>query len=53
MTNNESAKFLVKLHAEYAKLAEKYGWIAVKEYAEAVAMAIMALSEKEGREDGK
>ena len=52
MTNNECAKFLVELHAEYSKLTDKYGWIALKEYAEAVAMAIMALSEKEGREDG-
>ena len=48
MTNNECAKFLVELHAEYAKLADKYGWVAVNEYSEAVAMAIMALSEKEG-----
>lgn len=53
MTNKECARLLVELHAEYSKLAEKYGWIALKEYAEAVAMAIMALPEKEGREDGK
>ena len=52
MTNNECAKLLVELHAEYSKLAEKYGWLAVGEFAEAVAMAIMALAERSGADNG-
>ena len=52
MANNECAKFLVELHADYFNLAEKYGVPVVFEYAEAVAMAIMALADKEVKEDG-
>ena len=51
MANEECAKFLIKLHTDYAVLADKYGWVAEEKYAEAVAVAIMALEER--KTDGK
>jgi hypothetical protein len=53
MTSEECAKLLIELHSDYQELVGKYGSSVESMYAEAVAMAIMALSEKEGREDGK
>lgn len=46
MENEECAKLLVELHSDYVVLAEKYGWSTDDTYAEAVAMAIMALAER-------
>lgn len=51
MANEECAKLLIQLHADYFELAYKYGQTAEEMYAEAVAMAIMALSER--KTDGK
>ena len=45
MTKNECATWLIELHSEYVSQSEKYGIPTVIEYAEAVAMAIMALAE--------
>ena len=53
MTNNECAKLLIELHSDYISIYEKFKMPVVFEYAEAVAMAIMALAEKEGKEDGR
>lgn len=47
MTNEECAKLLIELHSDYFELANKYGRPVVLEYAEAVAMAIMALAERD------
>ena len=46
MTNNECAKWLIELHSDYFDLAGECGQQVVIEYAEAVAMAIMALAER-------
>ena len=51
MTNEECAKWLIELHSDYFELSGKYGRPVVYEYAEAVAMAIMTLGERE--KDGK
>ena len=51
MANEECAKLLIELHSDYFELAGKYGEPVVTEYAEAVAMAIMALAER--NKDGK
>lgn len=52
MTNEECAKWLVELHAAYFDLNNRYGNPAEPAYAEAVAMAIMSLGERERRTDG-
>jgi hypothetical protein len=46
MTNEECAKWLIQLHSDYFDLAGRYERPVVTEYAEAVAMAIMALAER-------
>ena len=51
MTNEECAKLLIELHSDYFDLTGKYSKPVVTEYAEAVAMAIMALAER--KTDGK
>lgn len=51
MANEECAKLLIELHSAYFELVGKYGQTVVTEYAEAVAMAIMALAER--KTDGK
>ena len=51
MANEECAKLLVELHSDYFNLICKYGHTAEVKYAEAVAMAIMALAER--NKDGK
>jgi hypothetical protein len=51
MANEECAKWLIELYSEYFDLAGKYSKPIVAEYAEAVAMAIMALAER--KTDGK
>lgn len=51
MSNEDCAKWLIELHSGYFELAGKYGQPVVTEYAEAVAMAIMALAER--NKDGK
>ena len=51
MVSEECAKWLIELHSDYFELAGKYGQLVVTEYAEAVAMAIMALAERKA--DGK
>lgn len=51
MANEECAKWLIELYSDYFELAGRYGQPVVTEYAEAVAMAIMALAER--KKDGK
>ncbi len=46
MTNEECAKWLIELHSDYFELSCKYARPVIDEYAEAVAMAIMALERK-------
>ena len=46
MANEECARLLIELHSDYVEMAGKYGQPVVMEYAEAVAMAIMALAER-------
>lgn len=52
MTKSEIANNLVKLHSEYQEVASKYGWSVTAEYSEAVAQAILLLSQtkEEGAE---
>jgi hypothetical protein len=50
MSNEECAKLLIQLHSDYFELAGKYGNPAEEKYAEAVAMAIMAIAERKNDE---
>lgn len=45
MTEKEAGKCLVELFADYERLSSKLGYSTSQKYAEAVSLAIMALSE--------
>lgn len=47
MTEKEAGKCLVELYADYERYSNKLYYSVNKKYAEAVAMAIMALKPKE------
>ena len=47
MNKTEIAKNLVKLHSDYQRITLRYGALTKPEYAEAVAQAILLISQTE------